>query len=126
MRLSEALIAPSNFDARARVVTIPRDKTTKAPNAPPVRVPVPSRAVRALSVPIAHVSANEASALFARLTDSLLIEGLTFHDARASALTWLSRRVDVLTLSRISGHKDLKVLMGTYYRESAEEIARRL
>lgn len=51
---------------------------------------------------------------------------LHFHDARAEALTRLARRVDVLTLSKISGHLDLKMLSRVYYRESAEDIAARL
>ncbi len=54
------------------------------------------------------------------------IDGLHFHDARAEALTRLSRRMDVLTLSRISGHSDLSILSNTYYRESAADIAARL
>jgi hypothetical protein len=38
----------------------------------------------------------------------------------------LMRRVDVMTLARISGHRDLRQLIATYYRESAREIAARL
>jgi len=33
---------------------------------------------------------------------------------------------DVMTLARISRHKDLRILLNTYYRESAEDIAARL
>lgn len=54
------------------------------------------------------------------------IATLHFHDTRAEALTRLSRRVDVMTLAKISGHKDLSILQNTYYRESAEDIAARL
>ena len=72
------------------------------------------------------VGANEASTLFSRLCKELLIEGLTFHDARATALTHLARKVDVLTLARISRHKDLKILMSRYYRETSAQIAARL
>lgn len=45
---------------------------------------------------------------------------------RASALTWLSRRYDVMTLARISRHKNLAVLLQSYYRETPEQIANRL
>jgi len=55
-----------------------------------------------------------------------LIPDLRFHDARASALTRLARREDVMTLARISGHTDLNQLLKSYYRESASEIAARL
>lgn len=46
--------------------------------------------------------------------------------ARASALTWLSRRMDVLTLARISRHRDLNILLASYYREAPEDISRRI
>ena len=64
--------------------------------------------------------------LFRKCRDKLMIEDLHFHDARAEALTRLARRVDVLTLARISGHKDLRVLSEHYYRETAADIARRI
>jgi len=65
-------------------------------------------------------------ALFRKAKANTLIQDLHFHDARADALTRFSRKVDVLTLARISGHRDLKILMQHYYRESAEDIAKRL
>lgn len=64
--------------------------------------------------------------LFRKAKGRALLGDLHFHDLRAESLTRLSRRVDVLTLARISGHKDLRILLETYYRETAEEIARRL
>jgi integrase len=64
--------------------------------------------------------------LFREARDKSGIKDLHFHDARAEALTILSKRVDVMTLARISGHRDIKVLIGTYYRETAAEIAARL
>ena len=70
------------------------------------------------------VGPNEGSTLFSRLCRELLIEGLTFHDARATALTHLSRKVDVMTLAKISRHKDLSLLLNVYYRKSADDIAR--
>ena len=69
---------------------------------------------------------NEASTLFSRLCKRAQVDGLTFHDSRATALTLLSRKVDVMTLARISRHNDLTLLQRVYYRESAEEIAARL
>lgn len=54
------------------------------------------------------------------------IKDLHFHDSRAEALTRLAKKVDVMTLAKISGHKDLKILFNTYYRETAEDIAKRL
>ena len=119
MRLSEVLAAKVD----GKVALLPKDKTTEGP----VRVPLARKGAALFSKygPFT-VGANEGSTLFSRLCNELLIEGLTFHDSRASALTWLSRRVDVMTLARISRHRDLKILMNTYYRESAESIAQRI
>lgn len=118
LRLSEVLTG--KYDAARRVIDLERTKTGGRAS-----VPVTRRAARLLPATFT-VSANEASVLFSRLCAELLIEGLTFHDARASALTWLSRRMDVMTLARISRHKDLRILMDTYYRETAEQIAARI
>ncbi|WP_116140051.1 hypothetical protein [Paraburkholderia sp. BL27I4N3] len=72
------------------------------------------------------VSADSLSALFRKAKIALGIANLTFHDSRGEALTRLSKKVDVLTLSRISGIKNLKILMEHYYRETSEQIAARL
>jgi integrase len=119
MRLSEVLAARLD----GRVAVLPKSKTERAP----VKVPLARKGAKLLAAygPFT-VNPNEASTLFSDLCDGLLIEGLTFHDSRATALTLLSRRVDVMTLARISRHKDLKILMATYYRETAEQIAARL
>lgn len=54
------------------------------------------------------------------------LSGFTFHDLRATACTRMARRgIDVLTLAKIIGHRDIKSLQ-IYYRESAEDIADRL
>lgn len=72
------------------------------------------------------ISSASLDALFRKARDQALIVDLHFHDARAEALTRLSRKVDVMTLAKISGHKDLRILQQVYYRETAEQIAARL
>jgi integrase len=118
MRLQEVLAAPQGFDAQRRVVTLPRTKTTGRDEIPIGRI-----AARLLARPAFTVGANEASTLFSKLCRQLLIQDLTFHDSRATALTLLAKKVPVLKLARISRHKNLSLLMNTYYRETAEEIA---
>lgn len=123
MRLQEALAAPGGFDARRRVVTIPPSKT----NPRPELVPLTKQATRLmLRMPVFAVGPNEASTLFSKLCRQNLILGLEFRDSRATALTLMSRKMDILTLARISRHRDLDLLRSTYYRESAEQIAARL
>jgi integrase len=72
------------------------------------------------------VTAASKDALFRRAVEQCGIVGMTFHDSRAEALTLLSRRVDLLTLQKISGHADINVLAASYYRESPEDVAARL
>jgi integrase len=48
-----------------------------------------------------------------------------FHDARSEAVTRLSRKLDVMQLAKMIGHRDLKSLMG-YYAESSDSLADRL
>ncbi len=121
MRLSEALAAPGGYDARRRVVSFVTTKTGGRSERP-----VPPKAGKILTRAAFTVGANEASVLFSKLCRQQMITGLTFHDARATAMTLLARKVDVMTLARISGNKDINLLFNTYYRESAAEIANRL
>lgn len=120
MRLQEVLMAPENFDPDRRVVTLPKSKTSTLPT----YVPIGRIAAKLLARPPFTVNPNTGSSLFRRLTKSLGIDGLNFHDTRGTALTHLSRKVDVLTLARISRHKDVRLLSTTYFRATPESIAR--
>ena len=120
MRLAEVLKAPGGFDARRRVVTIATKTEARA------EIPIGRIAARLLAGAAFTVSPNEGSVLFSRLCRELLIDGLHFHDARATALTHLARKVDVLTLAKISRHRDIRLLSTVYYRERAEQIAARI
>jgi integrase len=53
------------------------------------------------------------------------IENLRFHDSRHEGLTRLARKLDVLDLARMVGHRDPRSLM-IYYNPTATEIAERL
>lgn len=120
MRLSEALQAPDNFDPKRRVVTIKTKTEARA------EIPIGRIAARLLNRQSFEVGPNEGSVLFGKLCRELLITDLTFHDARATALTHLARKVDVLTLAKISRHKDIRLLSNVYYRERADQIAARI
>ena len=120
MRLAEVLQAPENFDAKRQVVTI-KTKTEAL-----ARIPIGRIAAKLLQRQPFSVGANEGSTLFSKLCRELLIDGLTFHDTRGTALTHLARKVDVLTLAKISRHKNLSLLSNVYYRETADSIAARI
>lgn len=69
--------------------------------------------------------AMQASVLFGRAVKRAGIKDLTYHDSRHEAITRLARRLDVLDLARMIGHRDLKSLQ-IYYNATASEIAARL
>lgn len=64
-------------------------------------------------------------ALFRKARDAAGLAGLTFHDTRHEAITRLARKLNVLDLARMIGHRDLKSLQ-IYYNPTATEIADRL
>lgn len=49
-----------------------------------------------------------------------------FHDARRTALTRLAGKLGPMELAKVSGHKDLKILLNTYYAPDMETMADRL
>ncbi len=69
------------------------------------------------------ISSKSLDRLFRKARDHSGLSEIHFHDARADALTRLSRRVDAWKLAKISGHRDIGQLLKTYYRASAEDIA---
>lgn len=71
------------------------------------------------------VSGAVVSTLSRRAVKAAGIDDLRFHDTRHEALTRLARKLDVLDLAKMIGHRDPKSLM-IYYNPTAEEIADRL
>jgi integrase len=130
MRAGELLqLGKDNCDLKKRVATV-RHKMQHVTGRPRL-IPMTRHAVRLLA-PVSDrdrfftVDSGTLETLFRRAKLRLKIDGLHFHDSRAEALTRLARKVDVLTLSKISGHTDLRMLSSVYYRESAEDIAARI
>lgn len=123
MRAQEVLsLKPSD----ARVVTLTKHKLAAKIGAR--LVPISEKALRLIKVlpdDGFNVSSRSRDAIFRKARSQCLLDDFTFHDGRALALTLLARRVDILTLARISGHADLRMLQ-RYYRISAEDIAKML
>lgn len=130
LRAGEVLsLSGETVDLERRVVTLHQHKTLELVGKR--QVPLTPQAVRLLKVvwrpgQLLPINPRTLDAMFRKLRDQVLLENLHFHDARATALTHLARRVDVMTLARISGHKDLNLLLSTYYRETAQQISARL
>lgn len=135
MRAGEILaLGKVTLDLTRRVARVPHK--TQHLTGKPREVPLTRQSLRLLKVVAERekcfsITSASLDALFRKTRGQLSvlypsIADLHFHDSRAEALTRLSRKVDVMTLAKISGHADLKILMATYYRESAESIAARL
>jgi len=123
MRAGEVLkISTDTLDVAQKTVCLAVTKNGDARE-----VPLSSKALALCmrALPGFTVSSASLDALFRKARDKAGIKDLHFHDARATALTMLSKKVDVLTLARIAGHRDLKMLL-VYYRESAASVAARL
>lgn len=75
--------------------------------------------------PVFGVPSNSIDALFRKCTARAMIEDLHFHDTRHEAITRLAKKLDVLDLARMVGHRDLRQLM-VYYNADAADIAKRL
>lgn len=96
-------------------------------------VPLSKRALEIISelpVPLVtspyfNVSAESRDSLFRKAVSRSGIIDITFHDARHEAITRLARKLNILELARMVGHKDIRQLQ-TYYNETAAEIAKKL
>ena len=95
-------------------------------------VPLSARAIEILkkmqsrdSESVFTVSSSSADALFRKAKARAMIDGLHFHDTRREATSRLAKKVDVLTLARITGHKDIRMLM-IYYQTDMSDVAAQL
>lgn len=95
-------------------------------------VPLSTRALELLALlpdsgeaPLFGISTASLDALFRKARERSCIEGLTFHDSRHAAITRLAKKLNVLDLARMVGHRDLRMLQ-IYYNESAEDMAVKL
>lgn len=88
-------------------------------------VPLSAKALEAWSVPI-DITAGSISALFARLCDDCEIPDLTFHDLKHTAMTRLSKKLDPWELAKMTGNKDMNLLLRVYYKHDPEETAKKL
>ena len=131
MRAGEILgLTGESVDLQARVATLAKHKTIKHTGRAR-HVPLTRQGVRILSVlhksgPLFEISSRSLDAIFRKARKQAGVSGFTFHDGRATAITHLAKHVPVEVLARITGHRDVSLLVGTYYRTTAADIAARL
>jgi len=115
-----------DIDVQRRVAHLSDTK-----NGDPRDVPLTSEAVRLLDrLPtrdgrLFKPRAGTMSTMFIRIRRAAGIDDATFHDARRCATVMLSKKLDVLELARVTGHRDIRMLL-TYYQRDAAELAEKL
>ena len=94
------------------------------------RVPLSSAALDLLSLlpdglPV-PITSQSLDALFRRYRPAALAH-IHFHDTRHTALTRLAKKIaNPMDLAKISGHKDLKILLNTYYNPDDDHLVQLL
>lgn len=115
-------------DVREKSVRLPRTKngdSRDVPLSPTARAlldAMPREGPGVFSVTPASRDALWRKARAAAASCCPSVEGLHFHDSRAEAIWRLSKKLGVLDLARVIGHRDPRSLM-LYYNASADELA---
>lgn len=121
MRKGEILgLTSKTVDLKARVAVLEETK-----NGDRREVPLSRKAVRLLRPMLPDlftIQPESLDAIWRKVCRRVGVDGLHFHDARAAALSSMAKRVPLVTLARISGHRNLNQL-SVYYRDSSRKIA---
>lgn len=113
-------------DVAEKSVTLPATK-----NGDVRRVPLSARARAILAAlprgdgPCFALDAGTRDVLWRQAVKAAKIVDLHFHDSRAEAIWRLSKKLDVMELARMIGHRDLRSLL-IYYNADPDELADRL
>jgi integrase len=73
------------------------------------------------------LTAGSISAEFAKLCKRPgAPKNLTFHDLKHTAMTRLSKKLDPWELAKMTGNKDMNLILRVYYKMDPEDVARKL
>jgi len=128
MRASEIVtLTWAQIDLQRRIAHLPMTKNGNARD-----VPLSRKAIALLEPMRGHDpvfgirSAAVLDALWRKARDRAMLDDAHFHDLRATALTRMARKVGVMDLAKISGHRDIRILQNVYYRADPSDIASKL
>lgn len=127
MRAGEiTALRASNVFMQKRYVHVPISK-----NGHPRDVPLSSEAIRILEdLPkndfVFDLDPKSLDALWRKLRDRAAVKDLRFHDSRRMATVLLSKKLQPLELAKVTGHRDLNMLLNTYYKAEISEIVDKL
>lgn len=127
MRQGEILVMQrDHVDFDRRVALLPKTKNGHART-----VPLTQRALSLLrqlpeqGAEFFQLSSSSCDALFRKYVRRAGVQDLHFHDSRREATSRLAKQVDVLTLAKITGHRNISELL-TYYQTDMADVAREL
>jgi integrase len=97
-------------------------------------VPLSREALRLISLlphtgpdgSVFQIESQQLDFMFRRATAKALIEDLHFHDSRREALTRLAKKLSPMELAKVSGHRDLRILLNVYYAPDVADMASRI
>lgn len=76
---------------------------------------------------VLNITSTDMTNHFRKIRQKASLDGLTFRDSRATALTRLSKVFEnPMELAKISGHMDLSILLNTYYRPTADSLVEKM
>jgi integrase len=113
-------------DVGERSVRLPRTK-----NGDERSVPLSLRAREILALmprgegPVFGLTDAQRESLFRKGRERSKVANVRFHDSRAEAIWRLSKKLDVLELARVVGHRNIGSLLA-YYNATADELAEKL
>lgn len=116
-----------HVDRERRLAHLPRTKNGHARD-----VPLSTEALRLLGRmpvgdgPVFGLRSGTLDTLWRKACAMAVVHDLHFHDLRREALSRLSKKLDVMTLAKVSGHRDLRILLNTYYVPDMADVAARL
>lgn len=127
MRQGEILaLTRADVDVAGRVARIVESKNGEGRAVPLARAALALLELLPERGRLFPVASSVADTLWRRARKAAGVGDVRFHDLRREATTRMAGKVDVLTLARITGHRDLKILLRTYYAPAMSEVAARL
>jgi integrase len=108
-------------------------KLSKTKNGDSREVPLSKRAIEILSwlkglhkQRVFTIESGSMDSMFRKAKKKAQIENLHFHDTRREATSRLAKKLDVMDLAKMTGHRDLKMLLNVYYKPDTTNIAKLL
>lgn len=128
MRAGEILsLEWTNVDLKNQTAHLPKTKNGHART-----VPLSTESVRLLKLvkkegrKVFNISSSTLDSTFRKCRNKALIKDLHFHDTRREALSRISKKLDPFQLAKMSGHRDMRILLNVYYQEDPSVTAKLL